>query len=161
MKKLETEGYVVKSAKQGEHTHGRWFTGNLYNGSVKIAEFEEHGWGGPMDIHIKNEDMFENFVSFARTMEDSDYSEIDAILIEDMVNSFFDRKMVMAGRKKKTYFVVKNGDLESVWENNTPYNEGLVNALRKEYGDRLVGFGNEIFDIYPDGVDRIIRDEVA
>jgi len=158
LKYLETEGYTVKGVEKLEHSHGIFFQGNLYSRNIKIAEFIEFGRGAQMDICIINSDMYEDFVSFAKTIEDDNSSETEALLIEEMVNHYFTRKSVMASRKKRTHFFAIDEDGEKEFSIEKPYCEDTVLILKKSFGDNLLGIANEIYDIYPDGVDRVIRD---
>ncbi len=154
MKKFIDENYSVKKIKKLEHSEGLSYTGTLYFNSRAVATFEEEGKGAPMQVWYVNSDAESDFMSFAKTQEDSDYSEIDAIVIDSLVVSEIDRKKVMTGRKKKTFFGT-NGFKHMFIA--LPYNEELVNNLRSDYGEELDYIGNEVFDYYPDGVEKVIQ----
>ena len=153
MKKVVCENYSVKKIKQNYHSEGRWFAGTLYFNNKPIAEFEEHGYGGPMDIHYNDSDKGEDFTSFAKITLGEEYHESDAILIEEMVNSEFSRKDIQRDRNKKTHFALENR-MEYVIA--SPYSERLVAHLKEKYPS-LKTIGNEEFDIYPDGVERVVQ----
>jgi len=157
MKKLDVEDWAVKAVKSGEHDHGYFFSGNLYRGARKVAEFTESGWGGPMDIRYLDDDAESDFMSLAHILQGDEYSEADAILIMDMVNEYEFKKKVKRDRKKKTYFTVYIDDEDTTYALDTPYSERAVKMILNEKGDIVIA--NEEFDIYPDGVEKVYRDE--
>ncbi len=157
MKKINTEGWTVKAVKVEGHTHGKVFTGNLYRGAIKIGSFEEHGRGGPMDIHYLGESEESDFLSLANLLQGEEHIEADAILIEEMVEQLEYVKRVRRERKKNTYFCAVNDDQETNFKIGAPYSEAVVDTILKEKGE--ITIANEEFDIYPDGVERVYRDE--
>jgi hypothetical protein len=155
MELLQTEGYKVKAVKETQHSEGRLLSGVLYKGSVKIATFEDDGRGAPMQIWYTEADRDGDFLSASKMILDEGYAESDAILIEDMANEFMLRKDVMAARKRATFFT-RAGDEECViYKIDYPYSEKIVNMLLEN--DNPETFLNEMFDIYPDGVEKVYR----
>lgn len=157
MKKIETEGWTVKAVKSGEHTEGYFFSGNLYRDARKVATFVEHGYGGPMSIDYFDDDAKTDFLSLANFLQEDSYTESDAILIAEMVDQFEYVKRIRRDRKKKTYFSVKEHDDVTEFVIDAPYSKRVVNMVLENKGD--ITIANEEFDIYPDGVERVYRDE--
>ena len=159
MRKIDTENWTVKAVKAGKHTHGYFFTGNLYCDARKVASFEEHGTGGPMDIYYLSDDVKSDFQSLANLIYEDDYPEADALLISSMVDQYEFVKKVRRDRKKKTYFSVYDKSDDTNMESyvvNQPYSEKVVDMILKEDGNIVIA--NEEFDIYPDGVERVYRE---
>lgn len=159
MKLYDTDGYQVKKVKSTEHSHGNLLTGSLYFHNKKIADFEDEGWGGPMQIWASEgcTDLYSDFVSYAKVREETAYPEADAIVLEKMSSVELMRKKIVRDRKKKTYFDLKS-NADSYIILHAPYSEKIVKMIKDEYGDDLDTIGNEVFDSYPDGEERIIRD---
>ncbi len=157
MKKIETEGWQVKAIKSGEHTRGYWFTGNLYREARKVASFSEGGNGAQMEIAYMDENAQSDFMSLAQLLQGDEYVEADAVLIAEMVEEYTYVKMIRRDRKKKTYFSVEHDGKCGQFTLNAPYSERVVNTILKEKGE--VAIANEVFDVYPDGVEKVYRDE--
>ena len=153
------EGYSVKKVHTNEHSHGSFFDGSLYRGSKEVASFEEKGDGAPMQIWYVNDEEKEDFQSVANLKEEDCTFEVDAIVIEEMVNTFLLRKRVMSGRKKKVLIFVdgENGMVDEEYEINSPYSKSVANVIAEEFKGRKYHIGNEVFDLYPDGVDRVVQ----
>ena len=158
MENFDSEHFSVKSVKESRYSYGRLFIGNLYYNSTKIAVFESAEHGAPLNVRYADEDMEDMFKSYCRTIEDDDgFINTEETIIERMVNTFLVRKKVMAARKKKTYFSAIDEGVECEFEFKYPYSESVVNHIKSEYGENLVSIANELFDIYPDGIERVIQ----
>ena len=147
--------YTVKKLKTHEHSEGTAYTGSLYFHNKLIATFDEQGRGAPMSICAEEYELMVDFLSYSRAREDTVTLEADAFVIHNLAFSEIMRKKVMTGRKKKTYYSTLNGLIHEV---NQPYSEGIVKFIYENDGEHVNGIGNEIFDYYPDGVERVIRD---
>ena len=159
MELYEIDSYTVKSVKAFEHNEGRMFTGNLYFNGSKIAEFEEAGRGGPMNIWYINDEVRDDFMISAKFKEDCDYSETDAIAIENLCNDFLDRKDTMSRRKKATLVKASTAQGVCVMIHPHPYCDGMVKKIISDMGDDDFMILNEAFDIYPDGVSKTYRED--
>jgi len=157
MRKLDVEDWTVKAVKAEEHDRGHFFSGNLYRGARKVATFTERGLGGPMEIDYLDDDAESDFMSLAHLLQGDEYVEADAILLGSMVDQYVFVKKVRRDRKKKTYFSVANGDEEFTYAIDAPYCERAVGMILNEKGE--ISIANEEFDIYPDGVEKVYRDE--
>jgi hypothetical protein len=157
VKKIDTEDWSVKAVKTGEHTHGYFFEGNLYRGSRKVATFYEHGNGGPMDINYLDDNAETDFSSLAELLQGEEYSEADAILIAEMVDEYMYIRRIRRDRKKYTYFSIENNGETKEYKIDSPYSERVVAVILENKGEIVIA--NEEFDIYPDNVERVYRDE--
>ncbi|RLF44398.1 MAG: hypothetical protein DRN17_04540 [Thermoplasmata archaeon] len=157
MKKIDTEGWAVKAIKEGEHTRGQWFTGNLYREAQKVASFSEEGTGGQMRINYLNEDAESDFKSLATLLLGGEYPEEDALLISRMVDEYIFVRMIKRERKKNTFFIVTEEGEDTAFKVDSPYSERVVKMILSQKGDIVIA--NEEFDVYPDGVEKVYRDE--
>ena len=157
MKKIETEGWTVKAVKSMEHNKGLFYSGNLYRGARKVATFVEHGCGGPMSIEYCDDDAKSDFLSLSNFVQGDVHTESDVVMIAEMVDQYEHVKRIRRDRKKKTYFSIEEHDDTTEYAINTPYSKQAVAVILQNKGD--ITIANEEFDIYPDGVERVYRDE--
>jgi len=160
LKKIEAGDYTVKAVKMRENSWGVSLEGNLYYMNKKIATFEDQGNGGPLNVWYEESD-YDNQDTLKQYLEvEHDYGDFEPIeqFINDLSVEYEHKKMVRRDRKKLVYFGAKD-DPEGQAQRfvRAPYSYKVAKYLYKTYPDNIEYIANELYDIYPDGENKVVE----
>ncbi len=160
MRKISAGEYSVKAVKMVRVSWGVILEGNLYYMNQKIGSFEDKSAGAALSVDIDSTD-YDNRNTLLQYLEveHPEYGDVEAIesFLIDLSAEFIDKKKVRSKRKILTYYTLKDEEEEVQRFVKRPYSEEVVGFLISEHGDNLANISNELYDIYPDSTDRIVR----
>lgn len=138
----DMQGYSVKNSKTMRGHEGIAWSCTIMQGTKKIVEAYDDGWGGPVELRYADEKAKADFIAAASTHYPDLTFEVDGAFAGALADMAETVKKITRSCKTKTLIQFKGED--DVYHSiDVPFTPSVATQVRAKYGDKLACIINE------------------